>query len=98
MTVVGTLGGGQLARMLALAGHPIGVEVVALDPAPEAGAGAAATLLTGAYDDPALLDELARRCDVVTFEFESVPAAAAERLAARTRVAPPPPKAPRRRR
>ncbi len=89
MTHVGTLGGGQLARMLALAGHPLGIELVALDPAADAGAGAAAELLVGAYDDPALLDRLAERCDVVTFEFESVPAASAERLAARTRVAPP---------
>jgi 5-(carboxyamino)imidazole ribonucleotide synthase len=90
VTRVGTLGGGQLARMLALAGHPLGVELVALDPAADACAGAAAQLIVGAYDDPKLLDELAGRSDVVTFEFESVPAAAAERLAAHTRVAPPP--------
>jgi 5-(carboxyamino)imidazole ribonucleotide synthase len=88
--VLGTLGGGQLARMLALAAHPLGVRTVALDPAAEACAGDVAELIVDAYDAPAGLDRLAERSDVVTFEFESVPAASAERLAAAVAVQPPP--------
>ncbi|HEY0388438.1 MAG TPA: 5-(carboxyamino)imidazole ribonucleotide synthase [Gaiellales bacterium] len=87
---VGILGGGQLARMMALAGIPLGVRCSFLDPAPDAGAGAAGALIVGAYDDPEGLDRLAADADVVTFEFESVPASSAERLAARVPVHPPP--------
>jgi 5-(carboxyamino)imidazole ribonucleotide synthase len=90
MALLGTLGGGQLARMLALAAHPLGVRTVALDPADDACAGDVAELILDAYDSPAGLDRLAQRSDVVTFEFESVPAASAERLAAAVTVQPPP--------
>ena len=74
--------------MLALAAHPLGVRVIALDPARDACVGSVATHLCAAYDDVAALDELARQCDVVTFEFENVPAAALDRLAARVPVRP----------
>jgi 5-(carboxyamino)imidazole ribonucleotide synthase len=84
------LGGGQLARMLALAGHPLGVSLAVVDPAPDACAAAVAHHIRAAYDDPAALDALAARADVVTFEFENVPAAAAEQLAARVAVHPAP--------
>jgi 5-(carboxyamino)imidazole ribonucleotide synthase len=49
-----------------------------------------ATLIHGAYDDPAGLDALADGCDLVTFEFENVPAAVAARLADHAPVFPPP--------
>ena len=71
---VGVLGGGQLARMMALAGHPLGITCTVLDPAADACAGAVAELIVGAYDSADGLDRLARASDVVTFEFESVPA------------------------
>jgi 5-(carboxyamino)imidazole ribonucleotide synthase len=87
---VGVLGGGQLGRMLALAGHRLGMRCTFLDPAPDACAGAVGALITAAYDDAAALDALARASDVVTYEFESVPAAAAARLAERVPVLPPP--------
>ena len=87
---VGVLGGGQLARMMALAGHPLGISCTVLDPAADACAGAVAELIVGAYDSADGLDRLARSSDVVTFEFESVPAASAERLAGRVAVQPPP--------
>ncbi|HZI36116.1 MAG TPA: ATP-grasp domain-containing protein, partial [Gaiellales bacterium] len=87
---VGVLGGGQLARMMALAGHPLGITCTVLDPAADACAGAVADLIVGAYDSPDGLDRLARSSDVVTFEFESVPAASAERLAGHVAVQPPP--------
>src|SRR5436309_945796 len=75
--------------MLALAGHPLGVRCSFLDPAPDACAGEVGELLVGAYDDPACLDRLAAGADVVTFEFESVPAAAADRLEHAVAVLPP---------
>jgi 5-(carboxyamino)imidazole ribonucleotide synthase len=76
--------------MIALAGIPLGVRCSFLDPAADAGAGAAGGLIVGAYDDSDGLDRLAASADVVTFEFESVPASSAERLAARVPVHPPP--------
>ena len=74
------LGGGQLAWMLALAAKPLGVSVAVLDPSPEAGAGRVAEHVVAAYDDPAGLDEVSAGADVVTYEFENVPAAALTRL------------------
>ena len=87
---VGFLGGGQLARMMALAGIPLGIESSFLDPAADAGAGVAGQLIVDAYDAPDGLDRLAASADVVTFEFESVPASSAERLASHVAVYPPP--------
>lgn len=78
---IGVLGGGQLARMIALAGVPLGCSFVVLDPSETACAGAAATLIQGDYDDPAALAELAAQVDVVTYEFENVPQASARQLA-----------------
>jgi 5-(carboxyamino)imidazole ribonucleotide synthase len=86
---VGILGGGQLARMLALAGYPLGLNFVVLDPAPQAGASGLSQHLHGAYDDPALLEELARQADIVTYEFENVPAHVAAYLSSHTLVYPP---------
>ncbi len=87
---IGFLGGGQLARMMALAGTPLGLEFSFLDPAQDACAGVIATPICGAYDDLAGLDRLADSCDLVTFEFENVPAAVAARLADHAPVFPPP--------
>ena len=80
-STIGILGGGQLGRMLALAAGRLGFDVAVLDP--EAGGPASrvsAYEVVGAYDDPAALAELAKLADVVTFEFENVPAAAVEHL------------------
>ena len=90
MSTVGILGGGQLARMLALAGVPLGLRFQVLDPSADACAGHVAPLLLGGYDDRAVLDELAGRVDVATFDFENVPADAAEHLAASVDVLPNP--------
>jgi 5-(carboxyamino)imidazole ribonucleotide synthase len=87
---LGVLGGGQLARMLALAARPLGIGCTCLDPATDACAGPVSDLIVGAYDDPAGLDALAAASDVVTFEFESVPASSADRLASAVAVHPPP--------
>ncbi|HUW98747.1 MAG TPA: 5-(carboxyamino)imidazole ribonucleotide synthase [Acidiferrobacter sp.] len=86
--IVGIIGGGQLARMLALAGHPLGVRCLFLDPAPDACARSVGELILGDYDDSALLDQIAQRAQVVTYEFENVPADSLQYLAARTTVHP----------
>ncbi|MDT4328408.1 5-(carboxyamino)imidazole ribonucleotide synthase [Methylomonas sp. MED-D] len=86
---IGILGGGQLARMIALAGYPLGLQFVVLDPDTNAGAGGLSEHLLGAYDDPALLAQLAEKADIVTYEFENVPAHVAEYLSSHTTVYPP---------
>lgn len=85
---VGILGGGQLARMIALAGFPLGLQFIILDPSTDAGATGLGEHLLGDYDDPALLAELAEKADVVTYEFENVPSAVAKYLADHTLVYP----------
>ncbi len=81
-STIGILGGGQLGRMLALAAARLGFDTAILDteargPAARVGA----REIVGAYDDPAALAELAAVSDIVTFEFENVPAQAIEHLA-----------------
>ena len=87
---VGILGGGQLARMIALAGYPLGIRFIFLDPSIGACATTLGSHLRGDYHDETVLAELAKRADVVTYEFENVPANVAEFLTARTQVYPPP--------
>ena len=88
--IVGVLGAGQLARMIALAGIPLGLEFIFLDPSADACANRLGEALIGDYNDPALLAQLAERADVVTYEFENVPAEVAEFLASHTQVHPSP--------
>lgn len=71
---IGIVGGGQLGRMLALAGHPLGMRFVFLDPAPDACAAALGEHLCADYGDTQHLRMLADEADVVTFEFENAPA------------------------
>ena len=82
MTLVACIGGGQLGRMLGLAGLPLGLDFRFLDPATDACAGAVGELVVGEYGDPTALDRLAAGADVVTYEFENVPVEAAARVAA----------------
>ena len=86
---IGIIGAGQLGRMLALAGYPLGVRCRFVDPAPASPAGQLAEQLVAGYDDPSAIEHLAS-CDVVTYEFESVPVSAARRIAERALVLPPP--------
>jgi len=76
---VGILGGGQLGQMLAEAARDLSIETLVLDPKPDAVAAQITRHLVADWEDPTALDELAA-CDVVTYEFENVPAAAVERL------------------
>jgi 5-(carboxyamino)imidazole ribonucleotide synthase len=90
MTTVGILGGGQLARMLALSGAPLGLRFRVLDTVADACAGQFAPLIVGDYRDEATLAEFARQVDVATFDFENVPAESAQWLSERIPVFPNP--------
>ena len=87
---VGILGGGQLARMMVLAGAPQGLRFELFDPAADACAGQLAPLQVAAFDDEAALAAFAAKVDVVTFDFENVPAHSARFLAERVPVYPNP--------
>lgn len=88
--VVGILGGGQLARMLALAGAPLGAKTLAVDSSADACAGQVAPLVVADWTDYAALEAFAAQVDVVTFDFENVPADTARWLAERVAVFPAP--------
>jgi len=88
--VLGVLGGGQLARMLALAAAPLGVNTLAVDNAVDACAGQVAPLVVADWTDYAALGTFAAQVDVVTFDFENVPAETAHWLAERVAVFPAP--------
>jgi 5-(carboxyamino)imidazole ribonucleotide synthase len=79
--VIAVLGGGQLGRMLALAGIPLDVTFRFLDPGDGAPASAVGDLVVGALGDERALADVARGADVVTYEWEGVPADAARFLA-----------------
>lgn len=87
--IVGIIGGGQLGRMMALAGLPLGMRFLFLDPAPDACAGALGELILGPYDDADSLAILGERADVVTFDFENVPERSMVALADRVPAFPP---------
>ncbi|WP_455376585.1 5-(carboxyamino)imidazole ribonucleotide synthase [Kaarinaea lacus] len=78
---IGVLGGGQLGRMLALAGYPLGLEFVFYDRNPEACAAGLGTLVVGEFDDKAQLSAFAKQVDVVTVEFENIPLSTLEYVA-----------------
>jgi len=90
MTTVGILGGGQLARMMALAGAPLGLRFRVLDNTADACAGQFAPMVVGDYTDHAALSRFAAQVDVATFDFENVPAESAQWLSERVPVFPNP--------
>ena len=74
MKTVGIIGGGQLGLMIAEQARELGVRTISLDPAPDAPAFRVCDdHIVAAYDDAAALEELCRRSDAVTYEFENVP-------------------------
>ncbi len=75
--------------MMALAGYPLGLGFVVLDPNEDPCAAQVAPHIQGAFDDPSLLDALAGRADVITYDLEHWPIAAAEALRHRVPVYPP---------
>lgn len=90
MIRVGILGGGQLGRMLALAGIPLGMRFRFLDPAADCPAAQLGEHVCAPFEDRAALDRFADGLDVITWEFENVPVASARYLAARVPVRPDP--------
>jgi 5-(carboxyamino)imidazole ribonucleotide synthase len=88
---IGILGGGQLGRMLALAAARLGLKCHVLAPSPDSPAFDVVHRVTCAdYSDTEALDRFAADVDVVTYEFENVPAETATFLAARVPVLPDP--------
>lgn len=86
--VVGIVGGGQLAMMMALAGIPLGMRFIFLDPARDACASTLGEHLCADYDDEKMLNLLAEKADVVTYEFENIPASTITILAQKIDVYP----------
>ena len=70
---VGIIGAGQLGRMMALAGYPLGLDFRFLDRSTDTPGGQVAPLLAGDFTDRRLLRRLARGASVVTFDWENVP-------------------------
>ncbi|MCS7208330.1 MAG: 5-(carboxyamino)imidazole ribonucleotide synthase [Fimbriimonadales bacterium] len=87
---IGVLGGGQLGRMLALAGYPLGIRVELYDPSPDACAGQVAPLISAPFDDWDALARFAQGKACITYEFENVPLETARFLAQRMPVYPTP--------
>lgn len=87
---IGILGAGQLGRMLALAGYPLGLEFAFLDPAEEACAAPLGGHLRADYLDQEALAAFCAGIDLATYEFENVPQQAAEAVAARLPLLPSP--------
>ncbi len=88
--IVGVLGGGQLGRMLGLAGIPLGLRFRFFEPASDAPAAAVGAIVHGTYEDQEALRRFVDGVDVVTYEFENVPVAAAQFLQTHIDVFPPP--------
>jgi 5-(carboxyamino)imidazole ribonucleotide synthase len=91
MKTIGIIGGGQLGRMLAMAASRLNFRTIILEPQPDCPAAQLAnSQIIAAYDDRAALAQLAKTCDVVTYEFENVPVEAARFLEKLVPVYPPP--------
>jgi 5-(carboxyamino)imidazole ribonucleotide synthase len=86
---VGVVGGGQLGRMLALAGYPLGIRCVFLDRSASSPAAQVAPILTGDLEDAAQLAALAACSDVLTFDWENITGSALAPLEKLTQVRPP---------
>lgn len=88
-SVIGILGGGQLGRMLANAGAQLGFDIHIFDPEADCPAGrTAARVWSAPWDDDGAVQAFAGRCDVITFEWENVPASALDAAESRAPVRP----------
>jgi 5-(carboxyamino)imidazole ribonucleotide synthase len=86
---VGIVGAGQLGRMLALAGYPLGLDFLFLDPSKGAPAGQVAPQIVGQFTDAKLLGRLARDTQVLTFDWENISVDALRKLPKGTHISPP---------
>ncbi|MBB5984537.1 5-(carboxyamino)imidazole ribonucleotide synthase [Sphingobium lignivorans] len=81
-STIGIVGGGQLGRMMAMAGAQLGYRAHIFAPEPSGpAADVAADWTQGAYEDATALARFAEAVDVITYEFENVPAATVDLLA-----------------
>ncbi len=86
---LGVLGGGQLGRMFCVAASTMGYRVVVLDPDPVCGAGHIADEhIQADYTNQSALEEMAKKCDVITLEFENIPSQSVRFIADKTTVFP----------
>lgn len=89
-STLGMLGGGQLGRMFTIAARTLGYKVIVLEPDPHSPAGQLADEhIIAAYDSDAALIKLGQDCDVITTEFENIPATVLNKLAEYCPVYPP---------
>lgn len=86
--LIGVLGGGQLGRMLGLAGIPLGLRFMFLDPAADACAAETGRLLQAGFSDVDAVRHLAGQVDIATFDFENVPEESARALEETCRLYP----------
>ncbi len=87
---IGILGGGQLGRMLALSGYPLGLSFKTFDASSDAVAGHVAPLLNEDPNDVDALGWFSKGLDVVTYEWENMPVGSTRFLEQRVPVFPPP--------
>src|SRR5215831_8517216 len=86
---VGIVGAGQLGQMLALAGYPLGLDFLFLDPAVDAPAARVAPILNGPFTATKLLSALSQRSEVITFDWENISVDALRKLRGSARISPP---------
>jgi 5-(carboxyamino)imidazole ribonucleotide synthase len=88
-TWIGIVGAGQLGRMMALAGYPMGLRFRFLDSGPETPGGQVGPIIEGEFVNEERLGKLADSVDILTFDVENVPADVIERIAKRCPFRPP---------
>ncbi len=87
---IGIIGAGQLGRMMALSGIPLGLDFTMYDRSTDVPGAAVARIIAGEFDDHRKLARFARSVDVVTFDWENVPVASVRKIARIRPVWPPP--------
>lgn len=90
MKTIGVLGAGQLARMLALAGIPLGFKFLYVDPSHSSPASLLGEQIVAPFEDASALQKLAESSDLITYEFENIPVSVVTKLAQTRSVFPPP--------
>ena len=90
MKTIGVLGAGQLARMLALAGIPLGFKFIYVDPSHSSPASLLGEQIVAPFEDATALQKLADSSDLITYEFENIPVSVVRKLAHTRSVFPPP--------
>jgi len=77
---IGVLGGGQLARMLSLAGYPLGIELICIDPSPDCSAQQVTTVIQADFYEIEIIKQHFHDVHCVTYETESLPIDAIQAL------------------